>query len=74
MNYGTEKVLYLLKFKDRGKAPYAGKAKIQIFVIGSITIKVNIERLERVIGKLLRNYFTLTIALMVTAASMTEIL
>ena len=28
----------------------------------------NIERLERVIGKFLRNYFTITIVSMVTAA------
>ena len=38
------------------------------FVIGLITIKVNIERLERVIGKSLRNYFTLTIVSMAIAA------
>ena len=38
------------------------------FVIGLIIIKVNIERLERVTGKFLKNYFTLTIASMATVA------
>ena len=38
------------------------------FVIGLIMIKVNIERLEKVIAKFLRNYFTLTIVLMPIAA------
>ena len=36
------------------------------FVIGLIIIKVNIERLERVTRKFLKNYFTLTIASMAT--------
>ena len=44
-----------------------------VLVIGfwngkSLKEKVNIERLEKVIGKLLRNYFTLTIVLMAIAA------
>ena len=38
------------------------------FVIGLIIIKVNTERLEKVIKKFLRNYFTLTIVLMAIAA------
>ena len=38
------------------------------FVIGLIIIKVNIERLERVIGKFLKNYFTLTNVLITTVA------
>ena len=38
------------------------------FAIGLIIVKVNIERLEKVIGKFLRNYFTLTIVLMAIAA------
>ena len=36
--------------------------------IGLIIIKVNIDSLERVIAKFLKNYFTLTIVLMATAA------
>ena len=61
----SEKVLYL--FKCKVEVPYIGKAK-KNFVIGLIIIKVNIERLERVIGKFLKNYFTLTNVLMTTAA------
>ena len=38
------------------------------FVIDLIIVKVNAERLEMVIGKFLRNYFTLTIVVMVIAA------
>ena len=38
------------------------------FVISLIIIKVNIERLERVIGKFLKNYFTLTNVLITTVA------
>ena len=49
------------------KSPKLGKRKPN-FVIGLIIIKVNIERLEKVIGKFLRNYFTLTIVLMAIAA------
>ena len=49
------------------KSPTLGKRKPN-FVIGLIIIKVNIERLERVIGKFLRNYFTLTIVSMAIAA------
>ena len=63
----SEKVLYLLKCKIFGEVPYVGKAKTKI-IIGLIITKVNIERLERVIGKFLRNYFTLTIVLMVIVA------
>ena len=47
------------------KSPMLGKRKPN-FVIGLIIIKVNIERLEKVIGKFLRNYFTLTIVFMAT--------
>ena len=49
------------------KSPTLGKRKPN-FDIGLIIIKVNIEHLERVIGKFLRNYFTLTIVLMNKAA------
>ena len=49
------------------QAPTLGKGKPN-FVIGLIIIKVNIERLEEVIGKLLRNYFTLPIVLMAIPA------
>ena len=49
------------------KASTLGKRKSN-FDIGLIMIKVNIEHLERVIGKFLRNYFTLTIVLMAIAA------
>ena len=45
------------------KSPILGK-QTPNFVIGLIIIKVNIERLEKVIRKFLRNYFTLTIVLM----------
>ena len=41
-----------------------GKRK-QNFVLGLIIIKVNLERLEKVIEKFLRNYFALSIVLMV---------
>ena len=37
-------------------------------VLGLIIIKVNVERLERVMRKFLRNYFTLTVLLMAIAA------
>ena len=49
------------------KSPMVGKRKPN-FVIGLIIIKVNTERLEKVIKKFLRNYFTLTIVLMAIAA------
>ena len=49
------------------QTPTLGKGKPN-FVIGLIIIKVNIERLEEVIGKLLRNYFTLPIVLMAIPA------
>ena len=48
------------------KSPMLRKRKPN-FVIGLIIIKVNIERLEKVIGKFLRNCFTLTIVLMAIA-------
>ena len=44
------------------------------FVVGLIIIKVNIERLEKVIRKFLRNYLTLTVVLMAIAALKIEIL
>ena len=50
------------------KSPTLGKRKPN-FDIGLIIIEVNIERLERVIGKFLRNYFTLTIVSMAIAAT-----
>ena len=49
------------------KSPTLGKQTPK-FVISLIIIKVNIECLERVIVKFLRNYFTLTIVSMATAA------
>ena len=49
------------------KSPTLRKQKPNL-VIGLIIIKVNIEHLEKVIGKFLRNYFTLTIVLMAIAA------
>ena len=69
----SEKILNLLKCKVCGGVPYVGKAKPD-FVIGLLIIKVNVERLETVIGKFLRNYFTLTIASIATAALKIEIL
>ena len=65
----SEKVFYLLECKS----PTLEKQKPN-FVIGLIIIKVNIERLERVIGKFLRNYFILTIVLMAIVALKIEIL
>ena len=44
-------------------SPTLGKRKPNI-VIGLIIIKVNTERLERIIGKFLKNYFTLAIVSM----------
>ena len=55
------------------KSPTLGKRKPN-FVIGLIIIKVNIERSEKVIGKFLRNYLTLTVVLMAIAALKIEIL
>ena len=46
------------------KSPMLGKRK-QNFVLGLIIIEVNLERLEKVIEKFLRNYFALSIVLMV---------
>ena len=48
----SEKALYLLKCKVCGEVPHVGKAKPN-FVVGLIIVKVNIERLEKVIGKFL---------------------
>ena len=63
-----KKVLYLLKCETCGEvSPMIGKRKPN-FVVGLMIIKVNIERLEWVIGKFFRNYFTLTIVLMTIAA------
>ena len=49
------------------KSPTLGKRKLN-FVIGLIIMRVNTERLERVIGKFFRDYFTLTIVSMAIAA------
>ena len=54
------------------KASTLGKRKSN-FDIGLIMIKVNIEHLERVIGKFLRNYFTLTFVSMAIVALEIEI-
>ena len=54
-------------------SPTVGKRK-QNFVIGLIVIKVKIEHLGKVIGKFLRNYFTLTIVWMAIVALKLEIL
>ena len=67
LTWNSEKVLYLLKCKVCGQVPYVGKAKTKFRYRFKIT-KVNIERLEKLIGKFLRNYFTLTIVLMFIAA------
>ena len=65
-----KKSTILLNVKFVVKFPIFGKQKLS-FVIGLIIIKVNIERLERIIGKFLRNYFTLTIVSMVIATLQT---
>ena len=55
------------------KSPMLKKRKPN-FVRGLIIIKVNIGRLEKIIGKFLRNYIRLTIVLMPIAALKIEIL
>ena len=45
------------------KLPRLGKRKLN-FVLGLIIKEINIDRLERVLGKFLRSYFTLTTTLM----------
>ena len=55
----SKNVLYLLKCKVFGEVPYVGKTTK--LMISLLIINVNMERLKRVIGKLLRNYFTLGI-------------
>ena len=55
------------------KLPRLGKRKLN-FVLGLIIKEINIDRLERVLGKFLRSYFTLTTASMTTLASKTGIL
>ena len=52
--------------------PVLGKRKLNL-IGSSLTKKVNIEPIEREIGKFLRNYLTLTIPLMVRAAFMARI-
>ena len=69
----SKKVIYLLKHKTCGEVPYVGRAKTK-FLYRFSSIKVNIERLKRVIGKFARNYFTLTIVLMALAALKIKIL
>ena len=44
------------------------------FAKGPIIIKINIERLERVLGKFIRKYFTLPINLMSIVVFMIEML
>ena len=55
------------------KLPTLWKWKLN-FYIRLIIIRINIEHLEKVIGKFHRNYFTLTIALTATAALKIQIL
>ena len=55
----SQKVLCLLKCKVCGEVGERWESENQIS-IGLMIIKVNIEHLERLIGKFLRNYFTLT--------------
>ena len=50
----SKKVLYLLKCKVCGESPTLAKRKPN-FDIGLIMIEVNIENLERVIEKFLKN-------------------
>ena len=64
-NCDSEKVLYLLKWKACGEVLY-----VNIQELGSAIIKVNIEHLEKVIKKFLRNVFTLTIVSMATVELM----
>ena len=64
----SEKVLYLLKCKVCGEVPYVGKAKTK-FRYRFNNYKSKQERLEKVIGKFLRNYFTITIVLMHTCTT-----
>ena len=64
LNCNSEKVLYLLKCKVCGDAPYVGKAKTS-FDIGSITIKANIELSGKETEKYPRDIFMIIIVWMV---------
>ena len=59
LNFDSEKFLYLLKCKICGEVSYIGKAETK-FRYRFNNYKVNTERLERVMGNFLRNYFTIT--------------
>ena len=67
------KVLHLLKWKVCGEVLYLGKAKTK-FRHRFSNYKSKQKRLEKVIEKFLRSYFTLTIVLMTIAASKIGIL
>ena len=56
----SKKVLCLLKCKVCDEVPHVGKTTTKL-VISLLIININMERLKGVIGKLLRNYFTLGI-------------
>ena len=66
-------MLYLLRFKVCGGVSYFGKAKTK-FATGSTITKVNIEHLEKVARKFLRNVFTLAIVSVATVELMIGIL
>ena len=64
LNCNSENVLYLLKCKVCGDAPYIGKPKLS-FDIGSITIKANIDLSGKETEKYPRNVFIIIIVWMV---------
>lgn len=69
----SERVLYLLKSKACHVVPYVGKVKAKLrYGLSNYGSKHRASR--RLIEKLLRNVFTLTIALMATVELMIEIL
>ena len=72
-NHDSKNFFYVLKCKVCGEIPYVQKAKT-IFFIGLIIKRANTERLERAIGKFLKNYFTFTNASMATAVLKIRIL
>ena len=66
LTYDSQKVLYLLKRKVCGEVSYAGKAKTK-FTYRFNNCKSKHRAFRNLIGKFLRNYFTLAIASMATA-------
>ena len=64
LNYNSEEILYLLKCKVCGEAPYVEKAKLSVD-IGSITMRANMGLSGKETEKYPRNVFTIIIVWMV---------